>query len=299
MSESKQMVKSDKATILRRVSEVLRVVLAGGEFDEIRQYAEAQGWGVCDRQLRRYQEKAYERLAEHAQQDQKQLLGRHLMQRRALYARAIKTNDIRTALHVLRDEAELEGLYEYAKQQLSVGTTSSIPRDERLKRLLVARMKEDDQEIKFVEDSSPTVWYAMPDTRMSEMVLNTMAAVHTAEQLDRASMVLLAMWRIEMKDERYEFWHQIEVLHAWNFSVHREGWRLFVEDLGVEAEWLIRVNHQGSFLELFSDQLDALRPDSAEFKRVLESMGQSADELATADCVARGWRSTLDEVLRE
>jgi hypothetical protein len=33
------------------------------------------------------------------------------MQRRALYARALKENDLRTALQVLRDEAALQNLY--------------------------------------------------------------------------------------------------------------------------------------------------------------------------------------------
>ena len=37
------------------------------------------------------------------------------MQRRALYARALKTSDVRTALLVLRDEAALEGLYPSVK----------------------------------------------------------------------------------------------------------------------------------------------------------------------------------------
>ncbi len=105
------MAKSDKATTSRRVQDVLRVMLAGGEFNEIRQFASDQGWQVSERQLRRYIETANTQLAEAAQRDRGQLLGRHLMQRRALYARCLKANDLRTALQVLRDEAELFGLY--------------------------------------------------------------------------------------------------------------------------------------------------------------------------------------------
>ena len=105
------MAKSDKATVLRRVQDVLRLVLAGAEFADIRQYASDQDWQVSGRQVRRYMESAYGQLASAAKRDRDQLLGRHLMQRRALYARCLKGNDLRTALQVLRDEAALQGLY--------------------------------------------------------------------------------------------------------------------------------------------------------------------------------------------
>jgi hypothetical protein len=41
----------------------------------------------------------------------KKLLRRHLAQRRTLYARAVNNGELRTALAVARDEAELLGLY--------------------------------------------------------------------------------------------------------------------------------------------------------------------------------------------
>lgn len=105
------MAKSNKATMNNRVQEVLRLTLAGGEFAEIQQYAAQQGWNVEKRQLRRYLELAYQELGETAQRDRQHLIGRHLLQRRALYARCLKANDIRTALQVLKDEAALLGLY--------------------------------------------------------------------------------------------------------------------------------------------------------------------------------------------
>ncbi len=68
------MAKSDKSTVEQRIGEILRLLLAGGEFEDIRQYAAAQGWKLSVRQLRRYQERAYRRLANMAYRDQKQLL---------------------------------------------------------------------------------------------------------------------------------------------------------------------------------------------------------------------------------
>ena len=69
------------------------------------------------------------------------------MQRRALYARAIKTNDIRTALSVLKDEAALEGLYPPTKvapttpdgKHPYLGASGPpLSKEERLRRLLAA-----------------------------------------------------------------------------------------------------------------------------------------------------------------
>lgn len=129
------------------------------------------------------------------------------------------------------------------------------------------------------------------------MVLYTMASVHAAEQLDHASMVLLGMWRISLEDERSEFWEQMATLHAWTFTIEREGWELFTQELGADAHWLITTNHQGSFLDLFSDQLDTLSPDRAEVERVLAKNGQTTDSLTTPQTVARRWRRMLDQVL--
>ncbi|MEX2172208.1 MAG: hypothetical protein WD851_23005, partial [Pirellulales bacterium] len=105
------MAKSDRATIQKRLQEVLRILIAGGEFEDIRNYASERGWNLSQRQLRRYVERVYEQLATVTERNQKQLLGRHLMQRRALFARAMKVGDLRTSLQILRDEAQLEGLY--------------------------------------------------------------------------------------------------------------------------------------------------------------------------------------------
>jgi hypothetical protein len=137
----------------------------------------------------------------------------------------------------------------------------------------------------------------MPDVRWPEMMLYTMAVVHSAEQLDHAAMVLMGLWRISLNDERSEFWEQMATIHAWNFSVQREGWDLFVKDLGVCGGWLENTSHRGSFFEFFSPQLDAVSPDRAEVERVMAAMGESFERLATPRDVARGHRRTLDEFL--
>jgi hypothetical protein len=100
-----------QVTALQRTDDVLKILLAGGEYEDIKQYATTKGWKISERSIRRYMQLAYERLADATNQNLKSLMGRHLMQRRGLYARALKTNDVRTALLVLKDEAMLQGLW--------------------------------------------------------------------------------------------------------------------------------------------------------------------------------------------
>ena len=90
---------------------MLRLLISGAGYPEIRQYSTDQGWKLSERQIRRYIEAANRKFAEAVDRNRDQLLGRHLMQRRALYARALKNGDIKTALLVLQDEASLMGLY--------------------------------------------------------------------------------------------------------------------------------------------------------------------------------------------
>jgi hypothetical protein len=104
-------MKATKAEIAQRVEAILEIRLAGAEFADIRKYATENGWPLSDSQLWRYIRKSDDILAHTLEQDRQKLLNRHLAQRHALYARAMSVSDYRTALAVLRDQAELQGLY--------------------------------------------------------------------------------------------------------------------------------------------------------------------------------------------
>src|SRR5262245_46650457 len=103
--------KSDKAEIARRVEEVLRIRLDGAQFHDIVQHGSEKGWGVTDRQIRKYIARADELLVERQDKSRKKVIARHLAQRMALFARAVNAADYRTALAILADEAKLRGLY--------------------------------------------------------------------------------------------------------------------------------------------------------------------------------------------
>jgi hypothetical protein len=111
--------------ILRqRIEDVLRIRLDGAEGWDVRRYVAEQeaageppwtipegGKPLSERQIRNYVAAADRLMDESCRQSRKKVLRRHLAQRRALYARALNKGDERTALAVLRDLAELQGLY--------------------------------------------------------------------------------------------------------------------------------------------------------------------------------------------
>jgi hypothetical protein len=117
-------MKATKATIQRRIEEVLRIRLDGAEFWDVREYAREKEqeagtvWELkdgakplSDGQLWRYIGRADRLIAESSRASRKRLIRRHLAQRRNLYAKSVVAGDYRTALAILRDEAELQGLY--------------------------------------------------------------------------------------------------------------------------------------------------------------------------------------------
>jgi hypothetical protein len=103
--------KSTKAETQKRVEQVFQLRLHGAELPDILPYAAEKGWNVKERQLRTYIARADRLMAEILNRNREQLFGRHVLQRRAIYARCLKIQDYKTALQVLRDEAQLEGMY--------------------------------------------------------------------------------------------------------------------------------------------------------------------------------------------
>ena len=117
-------MKATKAQTQARVEEVLRIRLDGAEVWDLREYVREKeqeagsvwelppgGKPLSDSQLWRYLAKADRLIAESCRASRKKVLRQHLAQRRNLYAKAVSSGDYRTALAVLRDEAELQGIY--------------------------------------------------------------------------------------------------------------------------------------------------------------------------------------------
>lgn len=120
----KQAEQATPATIEQRIQAILQIRLDGAEGWDVRQYVaekekageqpwkiEEGGKSLSERQIRRYIHAADALVSESCRGSRTQAIRRHKAQRRSLYARAIQTGDLGTALAVLRDLATLQDLY--------------------------------------------------------------------------------------------------------------------------------------------------------------------------------------------
>src|SRR5262249_52313672 len=101
----------------------------GATLLDIRRYASEQEppWNVSDRQLQRYMRSAEKLSRKLARGVLRSRFARHLLQRQELLARAVAQEDVKTALAVLKDEAELLNLYPPKRVEASGPNGGPIP----------------------------------------------------------------------------------------------------------------------------------------------------------------------------
>lgn len=116
--------KADKMTSELRLNDMTSAILDGLQGWKTIEYVRSQEkeakspWFVpdgisplTDGAIRKYLTRAYALLDKSHEKSRAKLRRRHLVQRAHLYARAMKEGELRVALSVLQDEAELHDLY--------------------------------------------------------------------------------------------------------------------------------------------------------------------------------------------
>jgi hypothetical protein len=302
------MPKSDKATIAQRVDDVTNLLVAGAEFANLRQFASAHGWGVSDRQIRRYMKVAYRQMAKAARRDRQQLLGLHLKKRRALYARCVKANENRTALQVIRDEAALQGLYPPTKTGPATGDgqqpfpdPSDVTVSIRIRaaRYVSAEMRNDQVELRLLEKASIYRTYLIADTNIASEVLNTMTNLYVKEQFGHAANYFYANCRDMATNHALPAWNFSMNVCAYQFWVNREGWNKFAEWLGVKGDDLVAINARDFKLTHGQEMLCALAPSADELLALAEQASLPPLELVTPEHHAKMWRQMFSSVCPE
>lgn len=311
------MARSDKVTVARRIQEVFKLLVAGAEFSDIKEYANGHGWNVTVRQLQRYIRQANKLFAKVVRKDHQQLLGRHIMQRRAMFARSIKANNLNTALRSLQDEAKLQGIYPPTKiasttpdgQQSYFGMVDSpLNRRERLTRMLQAEARQDKVEQKLMAQITPVRVFRLPDTQLPLMMLNLLALAYVNQQLEFSMTYLHAVFcatvdeigRMAAEDaETLDdlSWDAIAQVFAHRFRVGEVGWGLFMQKLGLEPDHLMRGNYHGCMLQLAREALPPKEVSEVELLAICESANCSRENLVTPEDVCRGWQRQLSTVL--
>src|SRR5262249_28869998 len=127
------------AQVQARVSEILRIRLDGAELWDIREYVrekeqeDGSAWKLADgqkplsdSQLWRYLARANKEIAASCRASTKKLLRRHPAQRRSVCAKAVSAGDYRAALACIRDEAELQRLYQPRTALPAAGTVAEV-----------------------------------------------------------------------------------------------------------------------------------------------------------------------------
>ena len=105
--------KADKLTKERRVEAVYRLMLDGWNVEQIR--TNTAEWGLSQAQQRRYMREARKRFEEGTALSRAELLAEHIAARRQMRRDA---KHVRDKLAVLKDEAELLGLYPPKRHEL-------------------------------------------------------------------------------------------------------------------------------------------------------------------------------------
>jgi hypothetical protein len=124
--------KASKTTVILRITEIWRVRLEGAAYLDIAEYigeaSQKAGspWHLepgekplSRRSIETYIQRVDMLIAESTKASRKRSLVKHLARREHLYAKAVNAGDIRTALAVLHDEAELRDLYPPQRKQLT------------------------------------------------------------------------------------------------------------------------------------------------------------------------------------
>jgi hypothetical protein len=126
------MSKATKAQVEARTRDILRILLDGAEpgwdiceFVREQERQEGSVWHVGEgqplsySQVMRYVQKAENLIRESCRTSRKKLIRRHEAMRRALYAKAVSQGDIRAAVTVLKDLADLQGVYPPKRREVS------------------------------------------------------------------------------------------------------------------------------------------------------------------------------------
>lgn len=294
------MTKSNKTITRQRVQEVLKLTLAGAEFPEITQFAAQQGWNVGERQLRRYVEAAYREVAQLSERDAEQLLGRHLMQRRSLFGRAVKAGDLRAALSILQDEAKLQNLYPPTKiapttpdGRRPYSPQAMITVEERLPRVVAAQAAGDEAELRLLDQAAPRLPYSAPDTMLPLQTLNVLALIYVTEQQDLAGQFLLGRLLAQQEGESEDTWKALAAAAAYRYRTGKLAWEKFTSELGIDGQLLVRANYQGVLLALCEENILRQAPTLDE----LEGACGPEEVVCVADLVD-GWRQLYREVCR-
>ena len=105
------MAKSTQTELYRRIMEVEQLMADGFGRRDICQHGSKNGWNVTNRQIDRYMEVVSKRWIKQHEAEKDRILSTAIKKRERLYLRALKKEDLRTAISIQDSLDKLRGLF--------------------------------------------------------------------------------------------------------------------------------------------------------------------------------------------
>lgn len=103
--------KATNATIRRRIQEVLKLIIRGATRAQIIEYAEEKGWGLQERQISTYVERAREMIESEIKVERTYVVSLAIARYEALIQDAWEEKDFKTVNAALRELSRIQGNY--------------------------------------------------------------------------------------------------------------------------------------------------------------------------------------------
>ena len=279
--------KVSKQVFDRRINDITRLLVAGGEQAEVKQLATEQNWGVTSRQIKRYINLAYRRMAKLSAREKEQLRGRHLAQRRALYARCVKNNDLRGALAAVKDEANLQGLYESCEGEFvdrnkvnenAAGRSLAkpvLPLLDRTIRLIAALSRKDESGVTIIESISPVYHARIPDISFARSIIPCQGAEYLLRQFEYLINFFFYSWMStrELDPQTHSAINVLIEQQCYQYRLTKEAFVQYTKDLGIDPDYLIKGNYSGDVFEMFEEYILEFAPTDHQFNATREIEG--------------------------
>lgn len=169
-----------------------------------------------------------------------------------------------------------------------------LPR-ERLPLLLAAKARGDQQEQQRLATSAPMRVGRVPDYVPGEIAANVLALVYVTEQLDYAANYWHALWRhADPDDPGPASWQLAADLSAYIFARNAEAWRMFWQEMHIDADALTDANHHGWLLRFCEQRMPTVAPTREDLIERMRRPGADDLQPITTDDLVASWRRLFE-----
>jgi len=171
--------------------------------------------------------------------------------------------------------------------------------EERSSLSLAALVRGDEVELERLTTAAPRRVVSVLHHKDVMSSLCTCGVLHRAEQLEMIAGYFFAVDRvrhaIEDADcETANWWLDVSSLFAFRYTVNREGWRLFCEELGVGAEDVVDGAPGDWIVDLADSNMPNIAPSVDEMAKLIGALFEqehTPEDIVSADQLLAAWQA--------